>query len=779
MNSKTVSLPDLVQEKRRNTCLSLSEGFTGADYGGALAATVQNFALRPGAGIPFPGKETGANGLTRVLPIYYRTRQLVLATEKAGHRVPMKLASEMKGLENALAREIRAVHPLLFQRFDDAQLSRLLRAMPFLRLSHGRWIFGSEELDAAWPPTKGDRAFMLLSGKVALFPDPSGAGERTEIFKGAIFGEKRFRLGDESMQDMVAGAAHCEEPCIIGIMSTPVIEATYADRAFGNKRISQLVRQVPSLSRITQPDEDEQKEKDKQRQESGKKQSNTETQDSNAVICALQDLGKVSTTLHIGVGKEVLSEEPLGEESLLIVCKGGLEVRGDITLVEKLDALEPKRVRLRVYIDRAEKLAGDSIWDKLDPYVLVKLGDFKRFQTPVIWNAGPNPKFEYNGVLAFGNEEILEFVVMDNDKYSADDLCGSASIAVKDLYDGYKGKIELTRPKQGIFAGDTALEEPAGKLFFSIKWDYEKINALTRVPQERKWTNQNLFELKENDCWGHEQLILGGMFKRTLEQASNKMKYQLTLDNFRVLGLQQKSGNPIVTCWKASRRRFTDFIKHCGREKQFTQACRVSSLEKQTIIHDIIARLVKKWEEAQAMPNAGPEVIKNREEGMDPSKFRVAYRGVKCHITARSATNLSGGGWFDKLDPYAVIRFRGAKAEFRTSVLQDAGADPVWECEGNLLYSGETALEVAVFDYDKYSADDLVATCVLQVEQFCSGFEGMIPLTTPGTKKKKSLKQSFITLGIQWDPPRDPGLTMNTTAGTSLTGLRGLGSLTH
>ena len=64
------------------------------------------------------------------------------------------------------------------------------------------------------------------------------------------------------------------------------------------------------------------------------------------------------------------------------------------------------------------------------------------------------------------------------------------------------------------------------------------------------------------------------------------------------------------------------------------------------------------------------------EEAVDPSRFRVAYRGAKArcrketkhvvesyrkwlakaHISVRNALNLSGGGWFDKLDPYAIVR---------------------------------------------------------------------------------------------------------------------------
>lgn len=214
-----------------------------------------------------------------------------------------------------------------------------------------------------------------------------------------------------------------------------------------------------------------------------------------------------------------------------------------------------------------------------------------------------------------------------------------------------------------------------------------------------------------------------------------------------------------------------DFVKHCGREKQFQQACRNSSLEKQSVIRDYIKRVITKWEEEEqaGLMRQGIYGKEEVEEVIDPARFRTAYRGTKVHLTVRNGLNLTSGGWFEKMDPYVIVRFRGQKAEFRTSVLQDAGSDPVWDCEGTLTYHGETALEFAVWDYDKYSSDELVATGILQVEQFSSGFEGMIPLALPGGKKKKSMKQTMLVVGVLWDPPKDPNGTLNATSLNALT----------
>jgi len=762
MNARTVSLPDLVTEKRRNTALSLSEGFAGARHEGALLATSQSWCPRPGAGAPILGEKDPGVELQKVLPSYYRTRQLALATEKGGHRIPRKLQYDLRAVEKALAREIRAVHPLFFQRFDEAQLDRLLRAMPFLRCSAGRWLFGADTLGAQWPPAAGDRAFLLLQGRITLYPDPAGAGEKTEINRGDVFGENRFSLGDESMRNYIAGAAHCEEPCIVAVLQTAALEAAYADRAFGNVRIAQTWRKVPSMARICKADEDlaataqmDGTNGDKDDQEHG------------AVTGALRDISKVATACHFNAGHELLSNESW-EESILVVSKGVLEVRGDITLTEKLDALPPKKVRIRVHIIKATNLAGDSIFDKLDPYVVCKLGDFKKFQTPVLWNVGSSPKIDFTGVLTFASEsEELSFTVMDRDQYSADDLCGTGSVSCKTLPDGWTGAVQLTRPKKGIFKSEDSLDEPAGKLFIKIKYDYEKVSALTRTPKSKSWRDQELFSLSEQDCWGHEQIMLQDLFMRTLEQAASQTTYMLQLSNIRLIGGAKRGGSSGVSVWKCLKPRFIDFVKHTGREKPFMQACRVSTLSKQTAIKNIIKRLIKKWEiEMETMElkksisNAHQPKM---EEVVDPNMFRIAYRGYKAHVSVRNALNLSGGGFFDKLDPYAILRFRGSKQRpMRTSVLQDAGADPVWNDEADLVYNGETALEIQVWDYDKYSADDLIGTGVLQVENFCGGFEGMIPLSLPNGKKSKSMKQMTITIGIQW-----PRLEQN--VGNSLT----------
>jgi len=718
--------------------------------------------------------------LQAVLPLYYRSRSLVLQTEKAGLRPPKRLLTELRAQEKMVGNELRPLHQLFFQRFDDVQIERLLRAMPFLKLSQGRWVFGSESLAEAWPDNHGERAFILLYGGVALYSDVSGVvphGRHSKIGPGKIFGESHFRICDETTQDIVAGSAYCEEPCIIGCLSTRVLESAFADRAFGNKRIAQLVRHVPSLKRITQADEVEQQ---KEAEQTGGKSRTSNAgitevvEVSNAIQFALRDLSKMATTLNVRPGQEVLADDPGGlDDCLLVIAKGGLEVRGNVTLEEKLDALPPKKVRIRISVIKAENLIGDTWLEKLDPYCMVTMGQAKKFQTAVIYGGGPNPKFDHHGVLMYQDEEMLDFTVMKRDKFSADQLCGVAQLSLADLPNGWSGMIYLTKPKSGMSRTEEMMEEAAGRLYVTVRYDLEKVNALMKAPMKREWKDQELFFLNEKSCWGHEPLMLGNLFKRILEQASNNFSYSLTFGKFKVVGASKRGASEMAIVWKVSKQRFLDFTKHCGREKQFVQACRVSALEKQTQVKELLNRLIKRWEQEEQMTylRSGAFMKGNQvQESMDPSRFKRTFKGVKAHISVRNALNLSGGGWWDKMDTYAIVKFRGASAknEFRTSVLADAGSDPVWDNEGALVYEGENTLDISVWDYDSGGKDDQIGVGVLQVEQFCNGgFEGMVPLTVPGKKKKTSLKPMMIIIGIQWDVPKGLNSTVGTMATTA------------
>jgi hypothetical protein len=163
-----------------------------------------------------------------------------------------------------------------------------------------------------------------------------------------------------------------------------------------------MVKNVPALKRVVHPEPKPGRAR-VQEEEKGGKGPDVE---SGAIIAGLRGISTIASAVHVASGQPVLSFDPV-EENMLIVSKGQLEVRADITLTERLENLPPKRVRINVHVEKAEKLADTSWFDKLDPYCIVKLGEYKKCQTPVMWDVGPNPKFDYEGVLTYEGERIL------------------------------------------------------------------------------------------------------------------------------------------------------------------------------------------------------------------------------------------------------------------------------------------------------------------------------------------------------------------------------------
>lgn len=143
------------------------------------------------------------------------------------------------------------------------------------------------------------------------------------------------------------------------------------------------------------------------------------------------------------------------------------------------------------------------------------------------------------------------------------------------------------------------------------------------------------------------------------------------------------------------------------------------------------------------------------------------------HICVRNAVNLVGGGWFDKLDPYCRIKFRKSNRVCETPVLQDAGGNPIWDFEDDIIYEGEDILDIEILDKDigKSSNDDLIAVGSRKIEDIMNGFEGMVNLAPPEGSKKKPLKQMAVVIGISWEPMYDDERSSN--AGSQRTSIRG------
>lgn len=727
----SVSLPDLLAERRPQTVKSLTEGFKGFQRAPALRPPGKEGAHKDRGGSKT--QKAASMAIQRVLPLYYRVRHMVQEVEKSRQRPPHHMTAQLHALEQEAGSHLRPLNWELFQRFDDKQLYRFLRLMPFLRLAEDRWVFGGNDDGGSDWPKDSQRSFLILSGTVTLYIKQKFMDPLETLKSGDVFGEQRIRVGDESIHDRTGVAAVCAEPCIIGVITRDMLRTTFADRTVGDLRMAKVLQKLPQIKPAI---------------------GLIDGPLNQVVTDSFKELARLGSNIQVNGGMDLLSDEPL-TDCFLVVASGVLEIRSDMIFTERLETRPPRKIRVKVTVERGENLAGDSIWDRLDPYCLVKVGDFKRFQTPTINNAGTKPKWNHTGILKWDDDQVIDFEVYDYDKYSADDLVGQGQLKLHQFENGYSGAVKLMQRKKGVFKSDKMTLVPGGTIYVSIDFDLEYPDMSNARPKRMTFPDELIMELHEKSMWGHEQLMLGDRYREVLEKASDVTKYRLNLTPFRICCQYQKGLATTARVLKVSRRRFFQFLQVSNREDAMRNIAVQRSVESQLQLKDKIYKLIKKREreEQKALINTGKK--KEGPKLIDPSIFKNAYKGVKCKVTIRNALNLSGGGWFDKLDPYAVIFFRDGREKLTTPVLQDAGNDPIWDFEGHLTYQGETILDVQVWDYDKGSNDDLVASGMLPLEEVCNGYEGMVMLSKPdeGKKKSKNRKQASIVLSIEWDRP--------------------------
>lgn len=302
-----------------------------------------------------------------------------------------------------------------------------------------------------------------------------------------------------------------------------------------------------------------------------------------------------------------------------------------------------------------------------------------------------------------------------------------------------------------------------GKLVVSAKWDFELPPPPMRGPRERFYRNMSLFELEEYTVFGHEQSVLNTDFRVALEKFCEPLPYALRITSpFRLIaeGHRGSSVGEVATAWKVSGDRFKHSLRQSGRWDGFVTECQVSLLKRKCLVKDVVLRLGKTWDEENAKEqfsrvacNRSIQKEPTEEPALDPLQFMVMYRGVKAKIVIKNAVNLPEGSWFDKLSAYAVVKFAGsAGPDVRTGVLRDVGGQPFWDCEGELVYNGEGALEVQVWSYSRHGADELVAHGKLSITSFYQGFDSMIRLE-PYSKKSRwgrRARAMAIIIGVSW-----------------------------
>lgn len=294
-------------------------------------------------------------------------------------------------------------------------------------------------------------------------------------------------------------------------------------------------------------------------------------------------------------------------------------------------------------------------------------------------------------------------------------------------------------------------------------------------PKEREYPSTKMFDLRPNSIFGREFLLLEGEYSgqgRTegflglLEEAAKGLKFEMFIDN------------PVVSCHPHAKEsvqifkiRGRDYLQTLRRiagvgESRFKEMALKSmalqmATKKQLGFRDVVHRLLDEWARETHWAELLQGEKKTKVFELDLSKFRVAFRGAPVKIVVQNAVGLHGGGFFDKLDPYATVKFSGPSSQMiRTPTLQDVGSNPVWEHEGVLKYMGEESLEIQVWDEDinlfgGENSNDLIGSAILSVQSFCRGFEGTIELEPPPHKKQasKSKNPMLFALSLTWDVP--------------------------
>merc|ERR1719487_2824232 len=139
---------------------------------------------------------------------------------------------------------------------------------------------------------------------------------------------------------------------------------------------------------------------------------------------------------------------------------------------------EEEKSSVELTILRAVGLLGDHFYDKLDSFIIVKLGRGKEisrddakghwdgvgFRTPTQTDKGPNPEINASGKLVYRDEEGLEFYVYSENVHS-NTLVGVGFLPkAQFLTEAFRGEVALA----GAFSGKGA-SKAAGLIVLDVK----------------------------------------------------------------------------------------------------------------------------------------------------------------------------------------------------------------------------------------------------------------------------------------------------------------------
>jgi hypothetical protein len=555
---------------------------------------------------------------------------------------------------------------------------------------------------------------------------PKVSTDCTRLHPGTAFAEGGWPQPNSAIRYRGAGCQAMSTVLLVIFTKASAGQACSDDRLIADRKYANILKRIPIFSEIRTP--------------------------------RIQTWLEVAQIFRVPAGEELLSW-PQVDNSFLVTTDGAFHFSADVTLLEIQNPdNQVSRRKIEVFCEAAIGLVGGSLFDRLDPYLVVRLSPQKRFQTRIMMNAGKDPYFNHRGTLVFDGESGLEFTVYSWNEYTSHDVVGTGFIPASDFTKtgGFEGEVQLVKPAStSIWQAKTKSNEPAGILLVQVTWgSVLGFRSVTKhvEPRKRTFEQQQLLELKQNSIFGHEQILLGDSFFNNLRRATGPLGFELQLSNYSIRAKQEGARMTKSTCLRIPRSSFEAFLDRTNKQKDMLTEAVNSSVEKQIKIREVCHLLIHKWNEEDRRREQQKALTQKDSSttGMDVNSIRSKLRGAILTVRVVSAVGLGGAKTVDRLAPYLIVKIIGANQVVKSPVYDDAGSNPVFDFEARFRYNGETVVDIAVWDKDRFAKDEILGTTSLSIEQFHDGFIGALEIKRPATLAKNAGSAGTMNVELDW-----------------------------
>jgi CRP-like cAMP-binding protein len=549
---------------------------------------------------------------------YVRVRNSITGAQVDRQRVPKVMGQRLQHLEQEVCTGLRGLNPGLFQRFSDSQVLRMVRAAPICNYAQGSWIFTRHPKEEHLPPPP--EYYLLCHGQVDFYErSPHIGGDPARLLPGMLFAEGGHAKVGGSVEYRGAGAQAMSTVCVIVLSRESAGHACAGDRLVADKKYANIVQKITVFNEIP--------------------------------IHRLENWLSIAQIYKVTSGQELLSWKAI-EDSFLIMVNGKFNWCADVTLTE-IEEVEKQtnRRKVNIFVEAAEGLRGGSIFDKMDPYCVVKFSPQKQFQTKTMLNAGRDPYFHHTGTLVYDGEEGMEFTVYDWNEHGTHDVLGTGFIPAADFQRGFEGEVKLTKPQQHSLWGGAVKrgkgEDHGGVLLVMVTWgDVLAFRSVTKHkdPRKRTWPQVPLLDLGAVSIFGHEQILLGDAFLENVSRATHSLGYTVELSDFRITSDSTGTQITNASCLRIPRANFENFMQRTNKLRDMLTHAVNSSIEKQTKLRETCYVLIQKWMEEERRREQQKSLtapkLTGGGESLDVNKTRRLLKGALLTVQVVSALSL-------------------------------------------------------------------------------------------------------------------------------------------